>query len=326
MTVIYRIPKWFGRLGNNLIQISNCLWSAYTTHGAFEMPEHDNIAQISERFCMPGQINPEVVSEATAAQTFHGPPLSGRTPKFFEFVRDAARSTLYQALEFPLKNQDPLPENTLVVHVRSTDIVRYRQSSKVNKTYMCNPITFFDDAAKQFDHVIVLSQSDQHPLLTYFQERDWEIRTGGTIEEDAALILRAQNLCIGSTSSFSAMLGLCSQHLKRIYLSSLSHQQWKCPIDSFFYHVSIEKHFYLYPMQWIETQKNTHGAAFLRMLVEFPVRKMSKLRFNRRQLVDASIPRLIEWQKFHKRTDKPDPPFPVSLDVEKPPEGESDAV
>ena len=217
--MILSIHGWFGRLGNNIIQVANALYVAYYYNYNIKLPTHSyfNKTYIELNPSLKFQQCPEYVD-------CHG-------PYFFDYKRiqefpqdcftnnhDKVRKALLDLFVIDAKTLEPLTADDVVIHVRSGDIF----ASVINFMYITPPLSFYTDILNRTNYkkIYLVAEDTANPCINELINRYPNIiYTKNTLDEDIKLILRAQNI-IWSFGTFATMLLCLTDHTKTIYTMS----------------------------------------------------------------------------------------------------------
>ena len=248
-TVAVRV--WIGRLGNNLIQIATAEWFARRTGATLSLPPHrflplqkyeeisglgfhekkvkflqkekealltrewslrrlERVAHELEKdlaFCTKNILN---------SSFFWGYDYFGsQQPSVLDYrkILRSLSAELFENIE-----RVSVPENTLVIHLRSGDI--FKNGPNCGE-FVQPPLAFYEEIIErgQYSEIILASTADLlNPCIQALLEKYPQARVQSrSLSEDAALLLSAPNLAI-AMSSFSLALAMCSDRLKRLFV------------------------------------------------------------------------------------------------------------
>ena len=110
-----------------------------------------------------------------------------------------------------------VPEDTLVLHVRSGDIFDIPISS-----YFQNPINYYENLIKNFKNVIlVTSEEKNNPVISSLLDKNKVTLHSSSLEKDFNLLVNATNLATSGVGTFPIAAALLSTKLKNIYYTNL---------------------------------------------------------------------------------------------------------
>jgi hypothetical protein len=211
------IPRWYGRLGNNIQQISNAIYFCRENGIHFTSPDHPMINAIDILF----GTTEYKISETSDNWFYHF------EKEYSDFDIDIDRLNLLRkniCEDYILPNlkidheklKEPLPYDTLVVHIRSGDIYTHFPN-----THPQNPLMYYIELYRRFNEkVIFMAEDDKNPIIQYFQSIKADIRIW-SVEDTYTLLLRAQNLATSGAGSFAISSAFCSKNLKNFYCTDL---------------------------------------------------------------------------------------------------------
>jgi hypothetical protein len=211
------IPRWFGRLGNNIQQISNGIYFCERQGSHFTSPDHPMIDAIDLHFGDNEYKIPE-----TSHNWFYF--FNGPDADFTVNVNDLnyKRKKICERYILPklkidhTKLEDALPENHLVVHLRSGDIFTHWPGRHPQ-----NPLGYFLTLFNLFEfNVSVISEDNRHPFLEVFNRLKINIEVL-PIQDAYTKLLRASNIATSGIGSFPLSAALCSKNIKKFYCTDL---------------------------------------------------------------------------------------------------------
>ena len=212
------LKNWYGRLGNNIIQLSNIIDIALlykhniifkSTHPFFDL---DIISKYFSKYD-----NEKIL---TNNDNFFYKP---RNPYFKEIseITDKEKEKLLQEKSeilkdaFKIKDVDKLDENHLVIYIRSGDVFKCNPPSY----YIPPPLSYYTkyiDKGK-YEKIIIVSEDNKNPvvnkLLELYDNSIWEINK---LEKDIKILLGAANI-IQSVGTMVPSLMLLSDNIQICY-------------------------------------------------------------------------------------------------------------
>ena len=236
--------RWFGRLGNNILQITNGIHVArlYRSRLVLTQPRDDGYrpALLGLRdldFTEPGS---EAVGDCQVA-LFRLPALDlvqehpldweGRRCVLAEFVRPMLPHSLAEAAGGG--------DDDLVIHIRSGDIFRgieidtasdgtpaWKRPPRrrwVHAKYVQPPLAYYCRiiGSRSWRSVRIVAEDRVNPVIrALLAEYPFARHEPGSLEDDARVLLSARNLVIGY-GTFALSWALTSRNLRRLYCTSL---------------------------------------------------------------------------------------------------------
>lgn len=208
------LKNWYGRLGNNIVQLSNIIDIAlFYEHEISFKCKHKlfDVTIIENYFKM--YKNEEIINHPN----FFGNGIE-YIKKIPEDIYEKNNITKIKLLKqaFLIKDVKKLDENDVVVHIRSGDTIT---KEKPNFWYTPPPLSYYTTELnkKKYNKIIIVCEDNIHPvvdeLLKLYKNAVWN---ENTLEQDIKLILGATNV-ITSVGWFAKQLLLISDNIKNEY-------------------------------------------------------------------------------------------------------------
>eukprot|EP00040_Diaphanoeca_grandis_P032931 m.200393 g.200393 ORF g.200393 m.200393 type:complete len:455 (+) comp32768_c0_seq1:442-1806(+) len=223
--VVVRTGMWSTagqRLGNTLCMLGAALVTADKLNGALELTPPGTRYYNTTRFCTSRSTAPR--NTAVIAELFHCyTPCTCGNNDFFAFRRALQRFVLPNFFVTPRRDIDP---NTLVIHIRSGDILTKKRGVK----YWQPPLKFYKYIITRFHRdspIIICTEIHDtadgvvggnpvvEELLKWRPTIQFDI---ADLESDVATLLSARYL-VQATSSFSNTLSIMNPHLRTTYVA-----------------------------------------------------------------------------------------------------------
>jgi hypothetical protein len=202
------LDGWFGRLGNNISQISNMIDIAiYYKHNIVFNKKHSlfNLLLIENYF---SKYNNSEVKVSENNFYYKNYPLEIYKKNIEE------RNKLLKEV-FLIKDIKKLSENDLVIHIRSGDIFK---NNKPHPRYIPPPLSYYTKHINKnnYNKIIILCEDRVNPvvneLLKLYKNA---IHTINTLNEDIKIVLSATNI-IFSVGTFIPALLKMSDNIKYV--------------------------------------------------------------------------------------------------------------
>jgi len=226
------ISAWYGRLGNNIIQIVNAiLFCQQEGYSNLILPPGKSNIQI---FDLPGKITIDHRTLGNtlkcdwnhlAAHYFFGRCMAVNKRLLHRTVKQYLKPYLTSSTATACQKERARPFGGLTVHLRSGDTARTigRTSSATQTAYAS--CSFFDKvvADHRFEEVRIITEPDHwHPCIGVLRSRLASMNVSlhlrnNTIEEDACALMNARYLAVGSWSTFSQTLELLNDQLEILF-------------------------------------------------------------------------------------------------------------
>ena len=253
------LPKWFGKFGNNIQQISNAIYYCEKHGIKFTMPPHPHIENIEIDFgSNEFKINP---SSWNYFYFFDEPDYND-----FECDIDDLnfnRKRICEQYIFPKLKlnreliKQPLDDDHLIIHFRSADIYNGNHNNgNRHFLYVQNPLSYFLELVDKFNNkVTILAEDNDNPITPILKDRGVKVDTL-QLQETFETLLRTKNLATSGVSSFPISAALCSLNIKNLYCSNyyleghLNPMMMKDHINV--YMKNIDTKLYMEPKSWPE--------------------------------------------------------------------------
>ena len=209
------IPYWYGRFGNNVLQIANALVLADVFDGSVHSPlSHDQIHSFTTSNFYGNCVIDKFFSSDTGIHLIEDTELNSRdrdiwSKKLKNYIQYVLKEKLKFSIEGPI-----ISENTLVIHLRGEDIFTSNQV-----TYTQCPLSHILKVSEKYEKVIVVFQDRMNPIVSVLEKLPKFQMQSSSIESDFSTLYRASHLLLGGCSSFSEIASIESTHKKLIYTS-----------------------------------------------------------------------------------------------------------
>tara|TARA_E500000178_G_scaffold356629_1_gene436274 strand:+ start:8157 stop:9077 length:921 start_codon:yes stop_codon:yes gene_type:complete len=137
-----------------------------------------------------------------------------------EFINTNMQKAFIEIIKPNLKflRQIKIPDNTLVLHIRSGDIFEKDKYPE----YVQNPIGYYLDILKKYEStIIVTDKSRNNPVIPKLLELSNVSIKSGDIDEDFNTLFSAKNLATSGVGTFPIAAALISTELENFYYSDL---------------------------------------------------------------------------------------------------------
>lgn len=202
--------------------VSGCIdleHSCYEPSGTYD-PASTDAPRGQWRVWLHDEEPPTPVVHRSNIQAFQS-----ETPIFLRQYRAILRDLLAPRLRAALSkygcaDEPALPEDHLVIHVRSGDIMQWGEG-KNHSSYGQPPLAYYRHVVDAHDYarVTIVTEPDRgNPVLAALQAHygDKIQIQSRSVHEDVALILRARHVCAG-TGTFAQALAYASRHIVRLH-------------------------------------------------------------------------------------------------------------
>ena len=205
------LKTWYGRLGNNIIQLSNAIHIAI----AFK---HNIKINVQHRFFDFSLIekyfnkynNSEIITDGY--NFFYKSKLPFSNAIFKQNIEE--KNKILQKA-FLINNINKLPENDLVIHIRSGDIF----SSNPHPDYIPPPLSYYTKEIdkRKYKKIHIICEDTKNPVVNELRKLYKNaVYEKNTLEKDIRIILGATNI-LYSVGSFITSLMFLSNNNKYLH-------------------------------------------------------------------------------------------------------------
>lgn len=221
------LPKWFGRFGNNMQQISNALYYCKKYNIHFDMAPHPIIEDIDLPFGeirMPGNENQWSYFYFMEGAECNFPDENLQVLNF-------QRKELCEKYILPkLKIDHGKVEESfdgLVIHLRGGDVF-----SNPHPQYVQNPLSYYLELLKipkYQNNTIVVAEDNTHPLIPAFTKLMIPVLYLSEVQS-LEVLLTAQSLATSGAGSYAIAAALCSKNITKLYCTDIWLEESLTPI------------------------------------------------------------------------------------------------
>jgi hypothetical protein len=225
------LQEWYGRLGNNLTQLINAI--DYCERNKYVFVQQDTIFTHATKgpiydgltdFTRPTKDLHSFIQNFTVNFTDNVNEISNKIVGMFYDsdvpVLNNRKSEILRNYVLPnfKYNNNPYDDDTLVIHIRSGDIM----NEGCHGFYVQPPYSFYKKVIDEhnFKKIIIVTEPDKkNPAIQMLIDSYTNISIQSTnLYEDVSTILNAKNLVCNSQGTFGHMLALLSPNLKNIHI------------------------------------------------------------------------------------------------------------
>lgn len=216
-----KINSFSGRLGNNIIQLSNCIQIAAYYNYNIIIPYNTYFIQsyitINPSINKNNKVYTDTITNYFYIKNYHN-KINFKNIDYILFEKNIEFTISILQEIFSIKNVPTLHENTVVIHIRGGDIFH----SYPHSAYIMPPLSYYTNIinSNNFKKIIMISEDRSNPcvnkLLVLYPIIEFRMNT---LDEDIKLLLGSQNV-IESFGTFSLALLTLSKNIKNIYKPS----------------------------------------------------------------------------------------------------------
>lgn len=207
------INEWAGRLGNNLIQLSNAIYICLKYQCRLDYPEHPFLHQVTLQFNRE-DARIDYINRFYDPTDCRGvyPNLAERRFIMLNYIREMINFNLDEPT---LGNQ----QNPLILQIRSGDTFE----NPVPHKYVPSPLAFFSTIIKEHSgrSVLIVCENLKNPIIRELASRYDRCSVQSLdLKIDIRTIVNAENLVI-TIGTFGFVLALLSKKIKHLYVDDI---------------------------------------------------------------------------------------------------------
>jgi len=212
------IPRWFGRLGNNIQQISNGIYFCRKKNIRFTSPDHPYIEPIDIDFG-----NNEYKIKDDSHNWFYF--FQGEDADFQADVDDLNLQRKQICEEYILPKlkinhaelDDVFDEDILVAHIRSGDVY----SPRTHPAYVQNPLSYYLQLYEMFNRKVIFVTEDTDSIIARAFESIKIPINVCDVTQSMTLMLRAKAIATSGVGTFALSAAFCSKNISKLYCTNL---------------------------------------------------------------------------------------------------------
>jgi len=199
--MICNLTNWSGRLGNNLIQLSNGLYYSKLNDAQLIIPKHPFLTKTIFNYFYNKD------SSKKYNHNFWGI----NDEEYLINRKDICKNYVHDVLFHRNINQ-----YDTVIHLRGGDIFSLNPPSK----YVQAPLSYFRKILDNMNtkNAIIAYEDFKNPIVEILH-KDYNIELSTKdLTDDVNLFLNAKNIIMGGISTLPYILSLCSRNIERLYI------------------------------------------------------------------------------------------------------------
>lgn len=213
------ISYWYGRLGNNIIQVKNALHIAFYYGYNVIIPKH--------QYFKYNHLLVSSTNEDESVELVYDNPSRGFyfvsnidssiNRECFSMNHDKVREVLLGLFTIDYRSLEPLGDDELVIHIRSGDII-----TELHDQYIIPPMSYYTNFidSNKFKKIYILAEDKSNPCIEKLQKMysivSFELRS---LTDDIELVLRARNMMMTIGSFIPELLWVTKNTRNIIYPS-----------------------------------------------------------------------------------------------------------
>ncbi len=236
------IKSWYGKLGNNILQIGNALTVAYLNRSVFSCPTHSLFPSFSVPF---GYVAPTKGNYFSLDFNDHG-----GAQKFLKLRSDLLKEHFLPKLNLPKLNEEIsnlIKNGALVTHARGGDSFHTPPHPK----YIPHPLGFYLHLATLHEKVVLVYEDETNPVVRELYGHPKFYTTSSDVLTDFAILAEARAVALGGFGTFVPSACLLNKGLTKVYYSSVAPIDEYIPDSIEYKKIFIDLKGYVEEGQWI---------------------------------------------------------------------------
>jgi hypothetical protein len=217
------INNWYGRLGNNILQILNCINIAIDDkYNIIQFPKHSFLKDISIKISNENFKKKPDLKENSF--NFYNYYMKRNNIRKFSYLKQ-----LFQKYILPIfivlnpKNED------ICFHIRSGDIIKQK-----NKEYIQPPLYFYLQIIHNTSSRLI-SEDLENPVCKWLVDNKTVIYKQQDLKTDLEYLIGCKTTCFGY-GTFGFIILLLNNKLEKLYLADFVYDKirinWKIELDN----------------------------------------------------------------------------------------------
>lgn len=204
------INSWFGRLGNNILQLIRAIhYAVLNNHNSIQFQKHSlltsNIITLE---------NIENSDKSTINDTFFSLKKYNITDPEPYVMKEYFQKYIKSIFKIQTENNnDVTDDKTIHIHFRGGDIF----SSNPHKAYVQPPLSYYKDIINEYDSIKLVCEDKKNPCINELLKQENVEYISNTLENDLSILSSVSNLVIGF-GTFGFLLYLMNPKLKNLFV------------------------------------------------------------------------------------------------------------
>jgi len=204
------INEWFGRTGNNILQIIRAIhYAIINSHNLIQFQQHSlltsNIITLE---------NIENSDKSDVYDTFFNLKKYNIVDPEPYIMKEYFQKYVKPIFKIQTENNNVIEnDNNIYIHFRGGDIF----SSNPHKAYVQPPLSYYKNIINDYDNTILVCEDKKNPCINELLKQKNIEYISNTLEKDLSNLSNASNLIIGF-GTFGFLLYLMNPKLKNLYI------------------------------------------------------------------------------------------------------------
>ncbi len=217
LLIMITITHWFGRNGNNIMQLIHAIYYAKMYHHSMvRFPTHtflnSTVIQIQINHDYPNiYLADEAKTDVKGSFFFLGTEF-----KLLREMKDPyERKLIFLEYIKPIFNITSTlkPDDTLYIHVRSGDIFE----PNPHRGYVQPPLCYYRNVIGDYDKVVAVCEDDKNPCVKYLRNYPHVMYESNSVAVDLAILSGIRHFQMGS-GTFGMLVYWMNADLKTLYI------------------------------------------------------------------------------------------------------------
>lgn len=203
------INEWFGRTGNNILQIIRAIhYAIINNHNSIIFHPHplltSNIITLE---------NIENSDKSTINDTFFSLKKYNIIDPEPYIMKEYFQKYIKPIFKIQTENDNDVDDKKIYIHFRGGDIF----SSTPHKAYVQPPLSYYKNIINEYDSIKLVCEDKKNPCINELLKQENVEYISNTLEKDLSILSNVSNLVIGF-GTFGFLLYLMNPYLKKLYI------------------------------------------------------------------------------------------------------------
>lgn len=215
--MLLKIESWFGRLGNNIIQLKNAISVGVYYGYNVVIPKHQYFNKTFIKINKNDNKQSKMFIDRQGSNFFYSNRISVFNKEAFEINQDKVKKILIELFIINSTTLEPLGKNDVVIHIRSGDIF-----VTPHPRYVPSPLSYYTEIIddNKFENIYIIAENKNNPcidkLLQLYPQIYFKM---SSLHDDIKLLLKAQNI-ICSVGTLVPTMMYFTDNVKNIHFTS----------------------------------------------------------------------------------------------------------
>ena len=203
------INEWFGRTGNNILQIIRAIqYAIINNHNSIIFHPHplltSNIITLE---------NIENSDKSTINDTFFSLKKYNIIDPEPYIMKEYFQKYIKPIFKIQTENDNDVDDKKIYIHFRGGDIF----SNNPHKAYVQPPLSYYKNIINDYKNTILVCEDKKNPCINELLKQENVEYISNTLEKDLSILSNVSNLVIGF-GTFGFLLYLMNPYLKKLYI------------------------------------------------------------------------------------------------------------